>query len=194
MVVYPAAVFITSGSCIMSVLTRNFVILIPAIYLNVASWLIQKSLTGLSIRNKGESALSDSINSHQLVQSLSASQQQIKFDMFCMFTCAQKDFPGTFNLHHWKSSKEWASFIPDYQSMSKIKHKEFSNSIEELYSVIAFQNWMEAQQLWLGFIFNDMACHGACACLFSRSEYQKDSGNFPHEHTILALKKDNLNS
>ncbi len=39
-----------------------------------------------------------------------------------------------------------------------------------------------------------MACHGACAFLFSRSEYQKDSGNFPHEHTILALKKDTLNS
>ena len=26
------------------------------------------------------------------------------------------------------------------------------------------------------------------------SEYQKDSGIFPHEHTILALKKDTLNS
>jgi len=30
--------------------------------------------------------------------------------------------------------------------------------------------------------------------LFSRCEYQKDSGNFPHEHTILALKRDTLNS
>jgi hypothetical protein len=153
-----------------------------------------KSPTGLSVRNKGESALSNSIDSHQMVRSLSASQQHIKFDMFCTFTCAQKDFPGTFNLHHWKSSKEWASFIPDYQSMSEIKHKEFSNSIEELYSRIAFRNLMEAQQLWLDFIFNDVACHGACACLFSRSEYQIDSSNFPHEHTILALKKDTLNS
>ncbi len=78
--------------------------------------------------------------------------------------------------------------------MSKIKHKKFSNSFEELYSVLSFQNWMEPRQLWLDFIFNDVACHGACACLFSRSEYQKDSGNFSHEHTILALKKDTLNS
>ncbi len=53
---------------------------------------------------------------------------------------------------------------------------------------------MESRQLWLDFIFNDVSCHGACACLFSRCEYQKDSGNFPHEHTILALKKDTLNS
>ncbi len=97
-----------------------------------------KSPMGLSVRNKGESALSDSIDSHQMVRSLSASQQHIKFDMFFAFTCAQKDFPGTSNLHHWKSSKEWASSIPDYQSMSEIKHKEFSNSNEELYSVISF--------------------------------------------------------
>jgi hypothetical protein len=65
-----------------------------------------KSPTGLSVRNKGESALSDSIDSHQMVQSLSVSQQHIKFDMFFTFTCAQNDFPGTSNLHHWKSSKE----------------------------------------------------------------------------------------
>jgi hypothetical protein len=154
-----------------------------------------KSSTGLSVRNKGESALSNSVDSHQMVRSLCASQEYIKFDMFLTFTCSQKDFPGTFNLFHWKSSKElWASSIPDYHSMSEIEHKEFSDSIEELYSVIAFRNWMEGRQLWLDFIFNDVACHGACACLFSRSEYQKDSGNFPHEHTILALKKDTLNS
>ncbi len=65
-----------------------------------------KNPTGLSIRNKGESALSDSIDSHQMVQSLSASQQHIKFDMFFTFTCTQKNFPRTSNLHHWKSSKE----------------------------------------------------------------------------------------
>jgi len=115
------------------------------------------------------------------VGSLCASQQYIKFDIFFTFTCAQKDFPGTSNLHHWKSSKEWESSIPDYQSMSEIEHKEFSDSIEELYSVIAFQNWMEARQLWLDHLFNDIATHGACSCLFSRCEYQKDSGNFPHD-------------
>ena len=129
-----------------------------------------------------------------MVRSICASQQYIKFDIFFTFTCAQKDFPGTSNLHHWKSSKEWASSIPNYQSMSEIEHKEFSDSIEELYSVIAFRNWMEARHLWLDHLFNDAATHGTCSCLFSRCEYQKDSGNFPHEHTILALKKDTLNS
>ncbi len=47
-----------------------------------------KSLMGLSIRNKGEIALSNSIDSHQMVQSLSVSHKHIKFDMFLMITCA----------------------------------------------------------------------------------------------------------
>ncbi len=46
----------------------------------------------------------------------------------------------------------------------------------------------------LDFIFHDVSSHGACVDLFSRTKYQKDSCNFPHEHTIIALKKDTLNS
>jgi hypothetical protein len=52
---------------------------------------------------------------------------------------------------------------------------------------------MESRQLLLDFMFHDISSHGACVALFSRTKYQKDSGNFPHEHTIIALKKDTLN-
>ncbi len=46
----------------------------------------------------------------------------------------------------------------------------------------------------LDFIVDDISSHGACATLFSRTEYQPESGNLSHEHIILALKKDSLNS
>ncbi len=46
----------------------------------------------------------------------------------------------------------------------------------------------------LDFTVDDISSHGAWASLFSRTEYQKESGNFPHEHTILASKKDASNS
>ena len=84
--------------------------------------------------------------------------------------------------------------IPEYESMSEIEHTEFENSMEELYGLISFRNWMESQKLMLDFIVDDTSSHGACASLFSRTEYQKESGNLPHEHTILALNKDSLNS
>ena len=46
----------------------------------------------------------------------------------------------------------------------------------------------------LDFIVDDLSSHGACASLFTRTEYQKESGNFTHEHTLPALNKDSLNS
>jgi len=55
----------------------------------------KKSSTGLSVRNKGKSIVSDSIDSHQMVRSLSASQECIKYDLFLTFTCCQEDHPGT---------------------------------------------------------------------------------------------------
>jgi hypothetical protein len=78
--------------------------------------------------------------------------------------------------------------------MSEIEHTEFDNSMEELYGLIGFCNWMESWQLMLDFIVDDISSHGACATLFSRTEYQPESGNLSHEHIILALKKDSLNS
>ena len=78
--------------------------------------------------------------------------------------------------------------------MSDFEHTEFVKSIKDLYGLISFRNWMVSQQLLLDFILNDISSHGACACLFSRTEYQKTSGKFPHNHTILALKKDTLDS
>jgi hypothetical protein len=153
-----------------------------------------KILTGLSIWNKGETTLSNSTDSHQMVCSLSASKEYIKYDMFLTFTCAQKDLPGRSNLFQLKFFKEWAHYIPDYFSVSEIKQNEFAQSMEELYGLISFCNWMESWELMLNFIYNGISSHGACTCIFSRTEYQKDLGNFPHEHTILALKKDTLKS
>jgi hypothetical protein len=53
---------------------------------------------------------------------------------------------------------------------------------------------MESWQLINDFIVDDISSHVACATLFSRTEYQPESGNLPHEHTILSLKKDSLTS
>ena len=78
--------------------------------------------------------------------------------------------------------------------MSEIKHTEFDHSMEELYGLITFRNWMESWQLMLDFIVDDISSYGACATLLSRTEYQPESGKLLYEHIILALKKDSLNS
>ncbi len=125
-----------------------------------------KSSTGLSVRNKEESIVSDSIDSHQMVRSLSASQEYINYDLFLTFTFFQKDHPGTCNLFQWKSSKEWAYSIPEYESMSEIEHTEFDHSMEELYVLITFCNWMESRKLMLDFIVDDGCIISWCMCYF----------------------------
>jgi hypothetical protein len=52
----------------------------------------KKSPTGLSVQNKGETTLSNSTDSHQMVHSLSVSQEYIKYHMYPAFTCTQKNF------------------------------------------------------------------------------------------------------
>ena len=61
--------------------------------------------------------------------------------------------------------------------MSEIEHTEFENSMEELYSLITICNWMKSRKLMLDCIVDDISSHGACATLFSRTEYKKESGN-----------------
>ena len=95
--------------------------------------------------------MSGSTDSHQMVCSLSVSQEFVKYNMFLTFTCGQKDFPGTRNLFQWKSSKEWLSSITNYSSMSNFEHTEFAKSIEDLYGLISFRNWMESRQSLLNF-------------------------------------------
>ena len=38
-----------------------------------------------------------------------------------------------------------------------------------------------------------LTCFGDNSAIFSRAEYQKDSGNLPHEHGILALDREAMN-
>jgi hypothetical protein len=123
----------------------------------------------------------------KIVCSLSVSQEYIKYDFFFTFTCFQKDHTGTIFFFKWKSFKEWVYYIPEYELMSKIEHTEFENSMGELYGLISIRNWMESWQLILDFIVDDISSSGACASFFPRTEYQKESGNLPHEHTILGI-------
>ena len=56
-----------------------------------------KSSTGLSVRKKGESILTDLIDSHQMVRSLSVSQEYIKYDLCWAFMADSGDSRGFTN-------------------------------------------------------------------------------------------------
>ena len=62
-----------------------------------------KSPTGLVVRNKGQSTLSESVDSRDMVRGLSASQEWIKWDWFITFTGNHSMTPGLSFLHQWKN-------------------------------------------------------------------------------------------
>ncbi len=156
-----------------SVLTRNYVIPIPVTYLNVALWLIWRVQWDCPLGTKGRvlcptalivtkwcrvSLHLSSISS--LICSLrSPAPRKISLGQVTFITGSLPRIGRVLSLIINPCLKSnTMSFLIQLRS----------------YTVLFFLNWMEAQQLCLDFIFNDVSCHSACACLFSRSEYQKD--------------------
>lgn len=69
---------------------------------------------GMSLRDKEENDLSESVDSHQAALDLAAAMPHVEFDLFLTFTCNQQLHPGVKHLHKFKESMEWNGFIPGY--------------------------------------------------------------------------------
>jgi hypothetical protein len=68
----------------------------------------------MSLRNKEQNDLLESVDSHQVALDLAAAMPHVKFDIFLTFTCNQKLHPGMKHLHKFKESMEWIGFISGY--------------------------------------------------------------------------------
>ena len=66
-----------------------------------------KSTTGMSIRDKDSSNLSESVDSRLMVLNSSSSQKYVKYTWFLTFTANHSQHPGLAHLHEWKSSDKW---------------------------------------------------------------------------------------
>ena len=71
-----------------------------------------KSTTGMAVREKGETNLSEAVDSSKMVMNLSRSQKHVDWDWFLTFTLNQKEHPGTAHHWEWKNSMEWTKQVP----------------------------------------------------------------------------------
>jgi hypothetical protein len=72
----------------------------------------------MSLHDKEENDLSESVDSHQAALDLAAAMPHVEFDLFLTFTCNRQLHPGVKHLHKFKESMEWNGFIPGYLRMS----------------------------------------------------------------------------
>ena len=125
-----------------------------------------------------------------MARNLVASQEYIKWDSFYTITCYQKDTPGTSHVNVWVRSKKWTREYPGYGQLSSFEWAERDRSMEQYYGVIVFCTYMEICNILIKHIRDHLTCFGANFSIFSCTEYQKDSGNLPHKHGILALDRE----
>ena len=142
---------------------------------------------GLSIRNSSQNGLTENVDSYDMVRGLSASQEYVKFMWFITFTCNHSETPGVQFLHHWKKSGNWKCFFPGFDYKSEIDKAEITRAIDEASGPIFLRNWVEVRTLILQYLRDHESFLGENLAIFSRDEYQSESGNLFHEHMVFAI-------
>jgi hypothetical protein len=136
---------------------------------------------GMSLRNKEQNDLLESVDSHQAALDLAAAMPHIKFDIFLTFTCNQKLHPGVKHLRKFKESMEWIGFIPGYLRMSLREKEEIKRSYELAYGAILGRIWYKVRRIFLRYLtFSKTSVFCRVKTSFWRDEYQDCSGNLCH--------------
>ena len=154
-----------------------------------------KSKNGISTRAKDQSALMESVDSHQAALDLAATQPYVGFDWFLTFTCNQAEHPGISHLHAHKESMKWTKHIPEYDTMSLSSKLDVKRSFELAYGSTLGRCWMEVRKLFLEYItFSTTSILGELAPVMFRDEFQEHSGNLSHIHGLAGLKKEDMDN
>ena len=152
-----------------------------------------ESPNGIDARDKQQSSLIESVDSHQAALNLAATVEYEDVHLFLTFTCNQSQHPGISHLHRWKKSKLWTKHIPGYDAMNSQGRREVDLAMEQYYGFIVARNWFEVKKYWLRYITNSLSSVlNRVAYVFWRDEYQDQSGNVPHIHGLVGLYKEDM--
>ena len=147
--------------------------------------------TGLKVRSRDDTLLSDSVDNKQTVRNLCASQKYHKMDFFLMFTCNQSEHFGMAPIKKWLDSGLWKIYFPGFNMLSHREQEEITKGMNQSSSGILLRTWMEVRKIFLAYlsISEDSPYHPSDA-IFSRDEYQSDVGNLPRMHMMISIKKE----
>ena len=163
------------------------------IVLNRGLALDDNSKRKIGIRCKNDSPLFQSVDSTQMVKNLCSSQKYHKMDLFLTFTCNQKEHFGIKHIREWIDSQEWQNHFIGFKSLFEHEKIEIKNALEQSSSGLFLRNWMEVRELFLDYLLQSKSSplHNV-SDLFARDEYQSDSGNLPHIHSMCKIDWDKL--
>ena len=147
----------------------------------------------LGVRGCGDSSILGSIDSKQMVKNLCTSQKHISWSYFLTFTANQSRHFGTKIIRKWLEDKGWQNIYPNYHDMTSDDQIEIDNAMNQTASGLMLRVWEEVSKLFLDFLTKSPhSPYKNVKALFSRREYQSNSGNLAHAHIILAVDWDQL--
>ena len=104
---------------------------------------VSSSESGLSLCNRSEDRLYDSVDSKKMVRNLCSSQKYHKQTFFLTFTCNQKKHPGLRKLKTYIDSYEYKKYIPRYDFFTEGDREEYHDSMNQAIGNLILRNWME---------------------------------------------------
>lgn len=153
----------------------------------------KSSATGLAYNKFDEGRLSDSVQSNMMILGLCASQAHIKNDLFGTITCNQSRTPGTDFVFDWVRYDGWVSQIKNYSLLPGIHKLEYERCMDEASSFIFLRQWLQYRSAFLRQMLKKINEQGGKTLAYTfRDEYQKEEGNLPHCHFILAVDKSDM--
>ena len=148
---------------------------------------------GLYLRGKGDSSLSETIDSKQMTRNLCASQKYHRWCHFLTFTCNTKTHFGTAPIKNWINGNEWKSYYPGYDELESDEKKEIETALVDASASLLLRVWEEVSSLFIDYLRKSPSSpFKKLKSIFSRKEDQKDRGNLSHFHMMIALDWDSM--
>ena len=105
--------------------------------------------TGLKVRSREDTLLSDSVDSKQTVRNLCSSQKYHKMDFFLTFTCNQSEHFGMAPIKKWLDSGLWKNNFPGFDTLSCWEQEEVTKGMNQSAAGILLRTWMEVRKYLL---------------------------------------------
>ena len=109
--------------------------------------------TGLQIKSRNDSLLSDCVDNKQTVRNLCASQKYHKMDFFLTFTCNQSEHFGMSHIKRWIDDCFWERNYPSFESFSIAEKSEISRGLTQSASGLLLRNWMEVRKIFIKYLY-----------------------------------------
>ena len=75
-----------------------------------------------------------------------------------------------------------------FQDLSDEEKTEIRRGLEHSASGLILRNWLEVRELFIKYLYTSLdSPYYPTDAIFSRDEYQSDTGNLPHMHMMVAL-------